>query len=216
MSEQNEPKIILQLPGSVMETLESPSEVRSATEEFRTVPNDAVEFGKVPQSAERKENHTLTVRESARMFEAAGVARTERSITNWCQPNRQGISRLDSYFDPNERKYYITPQSVEAVIQEEIQRSRKSGEATDSEGFGSAVTHVKHSTSHDNRKTDGARKIEELQRTVNDLQLSNQVKDLFIDLLKKERSQVFEKFLPANHPSSLLDPKQNHPEGANK
>ena len=216
MSEQNEPKIILQLPGSVMETLESPSEVRSATEEFRTVPNDAVEFGKVPQAAERNENHTLTVRESARMFEAAGVARTERSIINWCQANRQGIARLDSYFDPNERKYYITPQSVEAVIQEEIQRSKKSGEATDSEGFGSSVTHVKHSSNHDNWKTDGARKIEELERTVNDLKLSNQVKDLFIDLLKKERSQVFEKFLPANHPSSLLDPKQNHPEGANK
>jgi len=30
------------------------------------------------------------------------------------------------------------------------------------------------------------------------LKLSNQVKDLFIDLLKKERSQVFEKFLPDN------------------
>jgi hypothetical protein len=198
MSEQNEPKIILQLPGSVMEPPEPLSEVRSATEEFRTVPNDAVEFGKVPQAAERNENHTLTVRESARMFEAAGVARTERSIINWCQANRQGIARLDSYFDPNERKYYITPQSVEAVIQEEIQRSKKSGEATDSEGFGSAVTRVKHSSSHENRKTDGTRKIEELERTVNDLKLSNQVKDLFIDLLKKERSQVFEKFLPDN------------------
>ena len=198
MSEQNEPKIILQLPGSVMENSESPSEVQSATEEFRTVPNDAAEFGKVPQAAERKGNHTLTVRESARMFEAAGVARTERSIINWCQPNRQGIARLDSYFDPNERKYYITPQSVEAVIQEEIQRSKKSGEATDSEGFGSAVTHVKHSVGSINGKTDGARKIEELERTVNDLKLSNQVKDLFIDLLKKERSQVFEKLLPDN------------------
>ena len=207
MSEQNEPKIILQLPGSVMGNSESPSEVQSATEEFRTVPNDAVEFGKVPQAAERNENHTLTVRESARMFEAAGVARTERSIINWCQANRQGIARLDSYFDPNERKYYITPQSVEAVIQEEIQRSKKSGEATDSEGFGSSVTHVKHSSNHDNWKTDGARKIEELERTVNDLKLSNQVKDLFIDLLKKERSQVFEKFLPDNQLIGQFDAK---------
>lgn len=54
------------------------------------------------------------------MFEAAGVARTERSVINWCQPNWQGIPRCDSYRDPNERKYQITPQSVEAVIQEEI------------------------------------------------------------------------------------------------
>jgi hypothetical protein len=46
--------------------------------------------------AERKENHTLTVRETARMFDSAGAARTERSIINWCQPNRQGITRADS------------------------------------------------------------------------------------------------------------------------
>ena len=209
MSEQNEPKIILQLPGSVMGNSESPSEVQSATEEFRTVPNDAVEFGKVPQAAERNENHTLTVRESARIFEAAGVARTERSIINWCQANRQGIARLDSYFDPNERKYYITPQSVEAVIQEEIQRSKKSGEATDSEGFGSAVTHVKHSPGSINGKTGETRRIEELERELNDSKLSNQLKDLFIELLKKERAQVFERFLPANNPTSLLNPKQN-------
>ena len=60
------------------------------------------------------------MREAARKFETVGVARTERIIINWCQPNRQGITRLDSYYDPNERKYYIMPQSVEAVIQEEV------------------------------------------------------------------------------------------------
>lgn len=48
--------------------------------------NDAEAFGTVPQTAERKETHTLTVRETARMFEAAGAARTERSIINWGQP----------------------------------------------------------------------------------------------------------------------------------
>ena len=216
MPEQNKPETILQLPGSVMEKSESPSEVQTATEEFRTVPNDAVEFRKVPQAAERKENHTMTVRELARLFESAGVARTERSIINWCQPNRHGIARLDSYFDPNERKYYITPQSVEAVIQEEIQRAKKSGEATNSEVFGSAVTHVKHSPSPINGTTAETRRIEQLERELNDSKLSNQVKDLFIELLKNERAQVFEKFLPANHPASLLDSKENQPEGANK
>ena len=198
MPEENRSIQLPEPPGHAAEKTDASSDVPQAAAEFRTVPHLSEEFGKAPQAAERKENHTLTVRESARLFESAGVARTERSIINWCQPNRQGIARLDSYFDPNERKYYITPQSVEAVIQEEIQRSKKSGEANDSEGFASAVTHVKHSSSHDNRKTDGARKIEELERTVNDLKLSNQVKDLFIDLLKKERSQVFEKLLPDN------------------
>jgi hypothetical protein len=103
--------------------------VRKDSATFGNVPHDAATFGKmpydsekfrnVPQASERKENHTLTVREVARLFEAAGVARSERSIVNWCQPNRQGIPRLDSYYDPNERKYFITPQSVEAAIAEE-------------------------------------------------------------------------------------------------
>ena len=83
------------------------------------------------------------------MFETAGVARTERSIINWCQPNRQGIARLDSYYDPNERKYYITPQSVETAIQEEIQRTKKTSEVPPSESFGSPVTHVKHPPAND-------------------------------------------------------------------
>jgi hypothetical protein len=61
----------------------------------------------------------------ARMFETAGVARTERSITNWCQPNKSGIARLDAYFDPNERRYFITPQSTELEIQEEKAKAVK-------------------------------------------------------------------------------------------
>ena len=108
------------------------------------MPKGAEDFSKVPQVSERKENHTLTVRETARMFEAAGVARTERSIINWCQPNRQGVTRLDCYYDPNERKYYITPQSVESAIQEEKQRAKKSTDLTASESLGSPVSHVKH------------------------------------------------------------------------
>jgi len=41
---------------------------------------------------------------------------------------RQLNACLDSYYDPKERKYYIMPQSVEAVIQKEIQRANKSSE----------------------------------------------------------------------------------------
>ena len=134
-----------ELPGLIPQNAETPTGVPQVSADFRTVPNDAEDFGKIPQVAERKENHTLTVRETARMFETAGVARTERSIINWCQPNRQGIARLDSYFDPNERKYYLTPQSVEAVIQEEIQRAKKTSEGPVSEAFGNHVESVKQS-----------------------------------------------------------------------
>ena len=96
-----------------------PPQNNDASEEFGKLPQDSEAFGNVPNRSERKENHVLTVHSVARMFEEAGVARTERSVTNWCQPDRNGVSRLDCYYDLNERKFYITPQSVERAIEEE-------------------------------------------------------------------------------------------------
>ena len=75
------------------------STVPKDSENFRSARNDSERIRNVPQISERKENHTLTVREVARKFEAAGVARTERSIVNWCQFNSQGVARLDAYFE---------------------------------------------------------------------------------------------------------------------
>src|SRR5258708_39154213 len=97
--------------GDVPQPAENFGKLPHVSESFRTVPNSTEGFRNVPKPSERKESHTLTVREVARMFEEAGVARTERSIINWCQPNRVGVARLDCYLDPNERKYFITPQS---------------------------------------------------------------------------------------------------------
>ena len=96
-----------------------PSQNNDSSEDFGKLPQDSEGFGNVPNRSERKENHVLTVHSVARMFEEAGVARTERSVTNWCQPDRNGVSRLDCYYDLNERKFYITPQSVERAIEEE-------------------------------------------------------------------------------------------------
>src|SRR5579859_3233506 len=84
---------------SVPNGSESFGKLPHVSEPFRTVPKVSEGFGNVPHS-ERRENHTLSVREVARMFETAGVARTERSIINWCQLNGQGQARLDAYFDP--------------------------------------------------------------------------------------------------------------------
>src|ERR1700736_1062219 len=89
------------------------------SEEFGNVRKASEDFGNLPNDSESTEHHTLTVREVARLFENAGVPRTERSIINWCQPNRQGVSRLDSFFDTNERKYFITGESVTRAIEEE-------------------------------------------------------------------------------------------------
>src|SRR5262245_56218070 len=99
--EENNPQQFGNVPkgsegfGSVPNDSERFRKVPNDSESFGTVPNSSESFSNVRKSAERKETHTLTVREAARLFEAAGVARTERSITNWCQPNKQSVTRLD-------------------------------------------------------------------------------------------------------------------------
>jgi hypothetical protein len=213
MPMEDQSMLLPELPGPVPQNAEASSDVPQPAAEFRTVPKDAENFGKIPQAAERRENHTLTVRETARMFEAAGVARTERSIINWCQPNRQGIARLDSYFDPNEHKYYITPQSVEAVIQEEIQRAQKKREVPDSEAFGSSVTHVKHSQSTGRLIAADERKVQELEREIRDLKITNRAKDMFIEQLKSDRADLFDKLLAPNRTINQLETKLHQLDG---
>jgi len=202
MSEEFQSIALPDLPGQAPKSPEFPQ----ASAEFRTMPKAAEECGNVPQNTERKETHTLTVRETARMFETAGVARTERSIINWCQPNRQGIKRLDSYYDPNERRYYLTPQSVEAVIQEELQRAKKSTEAQAAEGFGSPVAHVKHFAAEISTPAD-ERKIQELERQIMDLKITNRGKDHFIELLKQERAGFVEQIQTSSRTVGQLETK---------
>lgn len=188
--------------------------VPKPTESFRTVPHASEAFGKIPQSsegfrsipkgAERNENHTLTVREAARLFETAGVARTERSIVNWCQLNGQGVARLDAYFDPNERKYFITPQSVELAIAEEKAKAAKVNEP--SEPFGNvpkdAERHGKTGRSSEPANDD----IKSMEYEIRDLQITNKAKDMFIERLEKEREAFaierqgyVEKLMSFNH-----------------
>src|SRR6266404_3741375 len=116
---------------TIPNSAEEIGEIRNDAESFGKLPNDSERFRSVPKISERKEYCTLTVREVARMFEVAGVARTERSIINWCQPNKMGVCRLDNYFDPNERKYFISPQSVELAIQEEKAKAAKINEPSE-------------------------------------------------------------------------------------
>lgn len=177
--------------GNVPQASESFRTVPNASEPFRTVRNDSESFRSVPHLSERKENHTLTVREAARMFEAAGVTRTERSITNWCQIPAQGIARLDAYFDPNERKYFITPQSVESAIAEEKAKAAKAN--TPSEPVGNVPQTSERASerrtplSEDDKERLG--ELEELEKELMDLKITNRGKDFFIEQLQKEREQ---------------------------
>jgi hypothetical protein len=222
--EQNQPND----PGNVPHHSAEFGKLRKASESFRTVPkvsepfgkirNDAERFGNVPQGSERKQNHSLTVRESARIFEAAGVARTERSIVNWCQPSRIGIPRLDSYFDPNERKYYITPQSVELAIAEEKAKAVKINEPAE------LVRTVPNnserpSTTVGSSKPDEGR-LKDLEPEVMDLKITNKGKDFFIEQLQKERESFVqerqdyvEKLMNFNHKVGELETKLLQLEG---
>jgi hypothetical protein len=110
-----------------------------------------------------------------------------------------------SDYDPNERKYYITPQSVEAVIQEEIQRAKKSTEVPVSESFGGVMEPVKHSYITTATKAVDGRKIQELEREILDLKIANRGKDYLIDQLKSERTGFFEKLLSANQTVGQLE-----------
>lgn len=190
MTDQTNPTPAIPNDSESFRTVPNPSE------DFGTIPNDAESFRTVRNASERNENHTLTVREVARMFETAGVARTERSIVNWCQPNKSGIARLDAYFDPNERRYYITPQSVDLAIAEEKAKAAKGIPAA--EGFGNApenpsglgdkATSGEHQEidGHGGSDTDSAR-LKDLEQEVMDLKIMNRGKDYFIDQLKQDR-----------------------------
>ena len=186
--------------GTVRNDSEAFGKVPNSSEAFRMVRNDAEGFRNVPKGSERKDNHTLTVREAARMFEAAGVARTERSIVNWCQPNKMGIARLDSYFDPNERKYFITPQSVELAIAEEKARAAKINEP--SEPVGNVPKGSERAKSGSEPDDEWGK---ELERKNLDLKIANRGKDYLIEQLQKERSGFFDQLLAANRKVGELE-----------
>jgi len=178
---------------SVPQGAEAFGTVRKDSEAFGSVPKDVEVFRRVPKVSERRENHTLTVKETARMFEAAGVARTERSIVNWCQPNKDGISRLDCYFDPNERKYFITPQSVELAIKEEQAKAAKAVESA--EPVGSSRNDGKGQPSDSVGSETDASEVKGLRQEILDLKITNRAKDMFIEQMQEERKGYVERLI---------------------
>lgn len=168
--------------------------VPNDSEDFGMVRNGAEGFGSVRKSSDRKENHTLTVREVARMFEKAGVARTERSIINWCQPSKLGVPRLDCYFDPNEHKYFITGQSVELAIKEEQARAKQPAVGTESETLGN----VPKGTEQSSRQQLSEDRTGSLEQEIMDLRIMNKGKDFLIEQMRNEREEFFSDLMQAN------------------
>ncbi len=175
--------------------------VPQTSESFGKVPHAAESFGNLPNTSERTDNHTLTVREVARMFEAAGVARTERSIVNWCQTNRQGMARLDAFYDTNDRRWFITPQSVESAIAEEQAKASKSGQ-NPSEPVAAIPqpSEIENGTIRSRPNAGvGADNSTGSEKELMDLRILNRGKDYFIEQLQKEREAMLEKLVSGSH-----------------
>lgn len=194
---------------------------------FGTVPNPAASFGNLPHRAEAelppngRERYTLTVREAARLFEVAGVARSERSIVNWCQRNRQGVARLEAYFDPNDRRYFITRQSVDTVISEEKARAAKANAEplpqpseplrnaeTDSDPFhrSNPKPNPARPGSSGSGPISADRDVpEDILKENADLKITNRAKDYFIDQLKSERDALLQQLVSKSHKVGELE-----------
>ena len=183
--------------GTVPQDAEANGNVPKDSEVFRTSPHSSEAFREEPNEAERQLSHTLTVRETARLFEDAGVPRTERSIVNWCRPNRQGMVRLDCYFDPNERKYFLTPGSVEAVIQEERAKEQRNG--------GQAIPKEAEPESRRTERTADFGEREEWEREINNLKMNNHIKDKWIEQLQKQNEVAFREVKDAQYRLGRLE-----------
>jgi len=155
--------------------------IPNPSETFGTIPHAAEDFRIIQNGAERTDQHTLTVREVARMFEQAGVARTERSMINWCQPNRQGVARVDAFFDTNERKYFITEQSVILAVGEKQAKSTSTGSVPPIEN-----ELPKHSAPHEQTEAEPD-ELKSLRMQMRDLEITNRTKDYIIERLEKDR-----------------------------
>ena len=201
------------------------------SEPFRNIPNTSEGFRKVRNGSERTENHTLTVREVAKMFEQSGVPRTERSIINWSQPNRQGITRLDAFFDENEGRYYITQQSVTRAIEEEKAKqphivpniSEQSATAGDKsfpnqskpeQANDSEPRHRNENSRSESRTETDIQEVADLRRKVMDLEITNRVKEQLLtrmndELIHKdeERRTYIERLISDSHRIGELESK---------
>lgn len=217
-------------------------ELPNPAESVGTPPNDSASFRMIPPPSAmfRKETHTVTVREAARLFETAGVARTERSIVNWCQPNPQGIARLDAYFDPNERRWLLTPESIERAIAEERAKATRTI-PTNAAPFGTqsppnseapnpldptpSETHApKQATpeppaqsrpattnrTESTEDTERDRELADLRNANFDLKITNRAKDFFIDQLQKERESLLRQVVDASQKVGRLESRLEH------
>lgn len=197
--------------GSVPNASEPFGTVPHRSESFRSVPNPSASFRTLPNASERTADHTLTVREVARMFEAAGVSRTERSIVKWCLPNKHDVARLDAFFDANERKWFITEESVDRAIAEEKARAVRNNQPLPNPTEETGPNRSEPRSRKEHADTDDE-DVNELAIRLRDLEITNRVKDAVIKKLETdltnantERQSYIQQLIDKSHRIGSLE-----------
>src|SRR5919106_2661671 len=201
--------------------------VRNDSEVFGSVRNHSERFGTPPNLSdelERVEKYSLTVREVARMFEDAGVARTERSITNWCTPNAHGVPRLACQFEPNEHRWLITEESVRLAIAEEIVRQRELEARSERAGKNPMVDERHDEQPREEERTnervfeqtvfegegsltEKEKIIRELEYKLRDEQIASRAKDIALNRMESERKDLLDQVVKWSHRVGVLETK---------
>jgi len=155
----------------------------------RRTTSDAVGHGRT-MSDERRDEHTLTSLEVAKLFEQSGVPRSQRSVERYCRDGK-----LDCFHDPDEDRYYATSGSVETLIGllKEIQ-DRHRIVAPDVPGSRTTAAKEDANPASDGASGSAAAKLRALESEVFDLKITNRAKDYFIDELKADRLRLAEDF----------------------
>ncbi len=109
---------------------------------------------------------------------------------------------MDSYFDPNERRYFITPESVDSAVAEEKAKAAKTNEASETVG----TIRNDSEKSKDVSESD-AGWVKELERENLDLKIANRGKDFLIEQMQKERNGFFDQLLTTNRRMGELEMK---------
>jgi hypothetical protein len=200
------------------------------SEVFGSIRNGSEEVGTVPtlsEELERVEKYSLTVREVTRMFEESGVPRTERSIVKWCTPNPHGMPRLMSRYDTNERRWFITEDSVRIAIAEEIAKQReleaRNAQAPEQVTLGEGNTEQPKEEEREERTAERMFKrstpegeataaekdkiISELEHHLRSEQIASRAKDLFMEKMEKERVHLLDQVTKMSYRVGVLETK---------
>jgi hypothetical protein len=171
------------------------------------LPSDGIRSRPQPTARIRTVDHIVTAEEVVALLRKAGVPRSIRRVTEYCQRGD-----LDAFRDPDERRWYVTPASVtELITHFQELRSRHTTTAdirtvpplTAANGTPPPATagdgNLRKPTAGSDplaRTTDlpsnAAEKIKQLEDEVTGLKISNQAKDIVIGQLKEERTSFIQ------------------------